>query len=447
MKMDEEDLRIHEEKIDDDSKMDDDSRDSGLYEDSQKYQAQLGGTASIFNDSKTYLSKVDQFEPLINKISDDDLYKLVDGLLLNFSKNKFVDVIESMVYLYCTHQLNFIKRFPFTDLKNVKLYYIMFKYYPYLIYSIMYHQKIDQQSKFIKELDKIDSMYNIRIEKYTTNLTKYKAYVENYYNNFDKNNICINFNNFIGINFKVTGIDYDEMIHDPENKNALIVHSGFNNSFDNVLYKSYPGIKSNFLNYEDMIKFKVFEQVKTYETDTCYEIMENNKIIYKYVKDNKDSEKLNISKDEYLIIICYDDDPKFEKCHFTISQVTYPRMYIDVLINGGLIYPLPPAIYKLYLSKMFYTRKNMLKEIEDNADAINTATQELKTKIAKLIKPCYSPNCDKCIDKWAKEFPNDKYFKIYLQGLKSFRDIQTGELDFEKYYEHIKLYFFPVILY
>jgi hypothetical protein len=303
----------------------------------------------------------------------------------------------------------------------------------------MYHQTINEQLKFIKELDKLDSINNIKIEKYTNNLNKYKSYLENYFNNYDNNTVCINFNNFIGINFKSTGVKFDEIP-----KNGLIVYVGFNNKFDNVLYKSYSGIKSNFLNYQDMMKFKIFEQVKTFESDKCYSIYENGKIIFDKIK-GKSNSKLNLNSNEYNIIICYNDSMKFEECHFSISERTYSKRNIEVLINGGLINSLPISVYKLYLSKMFYIRKNMMKAVEDNSDNINTATQELKNKIARLIKPCYDTNYEKCIDKWVKEFPNEKYLKVYLQGLKNHCDILDGNLNFEKYYEFVKLYFFPVL--
>lgn len=411
----------------------------------------IGGDSnnSIFDSSKTYFEHFDQIESLINEVSNDELYKLIDELLVNFSKNKFNDIIESLVYLYCSHQSNFMKRFRISDLKNVKVYYIMFKYYPYLIYSLMYHQTINEQLKFVKELDKIDAIQNLRIEKYTDNLNKYKSYLENYYSSFDTNSICINFNNFIGIKFKSTGINYNEIP-----KNGLIVYVGFNNTFDNVLYKHYSGIKSNFLNYEDIIKFKIFEQVKTYSSEICYSIYENGKITFSKSKskDHKDqtkfkkiSENINLNNEEYYIIICYNDSPKFEECHFSVSESSYSKRNIEVLTNGGLINSLPLSVYKLYLSKMFYIRKNVMKDVEDNSDSVITATQELKAKISKLIKPCFSVNYKKCIDKWTREFPNDKYLKIYLQGLRNYRDIETGKLDFNKYYEFVKIYFFPVI--
>jgi hypothetical protein len=259
--------------------------------------------------------------------------------------------------------------------------------------------------------------------------------------NFDKNNICINCNNFIGIKFKATGIEFNEIPN-----NGLILHVGFNNSFDNVLYKSYNGIKSNFLNYDDMLKFKIFEQVKTYKTNICYEIMEDKKIIYSYSNTSKNKNPCCTNNDskEYNIILCYDDSTKFEECHFSISEKTYPIYEIEILINGGLINPLPLNVYKLYLSKMFYIRKNMLIDAMDNSDSVNTATQLLKDKLAKLIKPCYNTNYKITIDKLVKEFPDEKYLIVYLQGLKNCCDLD-GKLEFDKYYEFVKLYFFPVL--
>ena len=414
----------------------------------------IGGnyTKSVFNSSKSYFEKFDQIEPLINKTDNKELYKLIDNTLSNFSKNSFNDILESMIYSYCSHQSDFMKRFPTSDLANVKVYYIMFKYYPYLIYSLMYHKTIKEQLDFVDKLDKFDAIQNLTIEQYTTNLNKYKSYLNNYYSSFDNNNVCINFNNFIGINFKSTGINFNEIP-----KNALIVHVGFNNSFDNVLYKSYSGIKSNFLNYQDILKFKIFEQVKTHETNICYSIFENGKIIFDKIKiammnnsiktseNNSNMTTNQLNQNEYNIIICYDDSTKFEECHFSVSEKTYSKRNIEVLVNGGLINSLPISVYKLYLSKMFYARKNMLKEIENKSGSLNTATQELKAKITKLIKPCFDLDYKKCIDKWVKEFPKEKYLKVYLQGLKNYCDIQDGKLIFEKYYEFVKLYFFPVL--
>lgn len=399
----------------------------------------IGGNKSIFDESKFYFEKFNQIESNITKISNDDLYKLIDNLLTNFSKNKFNDTIESLVYFYCSKYLDFEKRFSWKDDDNIKVYYIIFKIYPYLIYSLMYNKTIPEQMKIVKKLEALDEKYCIVIEKYSTNLEKYKSYLSNYYEKYPKNNACINFNNFIGIKFKATTITYNDMINN--SKNNLIIHVGFNNEFDNVLYKSYYGINSNFLSYDDMLKFKIFEQVKTHKSDIQYEIMKDSKIICKY--PNK--QKMEKSENNYAIVLCYDDSDELNKCHFSITNNIYSSRNIDVLLNGGIIELLPLNVYKLYLSKMFYSRKNMLMEVVNNSDNINTATQQLKIKIGNLIKPCYDSNYKICIDKWVKEFPNEKYLKIYLQGLKSCCDIQTGKLIFEKYYEFVKLYFFPVL--
>jgi len=419
-------------------------------------QPKFSQNGASIEDMKSYshefLADIDQEISKIVTMKNEQIYEIIDTELSNFSKNRYNKTIEILVIFYCSRMLDFTRRFP--PKANAKIYYIMFKYYPYLIYSSMFDKTVDDQLNFIQAIDDIDSEHSIRIEKYSTNMEKYKKYLENYYSEYDKHNVCINFNNFIGIEFKTTGIDYSEF--KKLCSSCLIVHVGFNNSFDNVLYKSYPGIKSNFLNYQDMLKFKIFEEIKTHESNKCYELMENGKIVFEKMKGKEENavpilggkaDLGSLNLNEYAVAICYDDSEKIENCHFSVSKNRLNGHEIQVLINGGIIRQIPFHVYKLYLSKMFYIRMNMIKDEPAGEKDVETATQELRMKISKLVGPCFDEDYKKCIEKWIKEFPDEKYLETYLQGLRiNCLDVQTGKLIFEKYYEWIKNYFFPVIM-
>lgn len=446
---------------------------------------------SIFDTSNFYFEHFNKIELLFQKTSNEVIESEFNKIIDSFSKNKFNDLFESVAYAYINNRFEFEKR-KF----NIVVYYLLFKIYPYLIYGSMLFKTIDEQIKFINELEKIDKQKQITISSYTININKYKNYLLNYYSNYQTNTININFNNFIGIDFHETGLSYNEVLK--YSNNLLIIHVGFNNNFDNVLYKSYRGINKNFLTYEDMCKFKITEPIKTHKKNLCFELMDNEQIIYdsrhiRPVDNNIDIDNNNIDIDnnniniannnnnfnidnininidnitiydntidniinmknklsndlnkKYYIVICYDDDDNLEKCRYSISSNSFNFGSLNILINGGIIYPLPSEIYKLYFSKMFYIRKNMLIDNEANKDQEISKTQLLKFKFAKIIRPCFNENYKIAIDNICKEFPNEKYLKLYLEGLKNECD-ENGRLIFEQYYEYVKLYFFPIIL-
>jgi len=421
---------------------------------------------SIFDSSNFYFEHFNQIESLFQTTSNKVIEQEFNNILNSFSKNKFNDLFESVAYAYINNRFEFEKR-KF----SIIVYYLLFKVYPYLIYGSMLSKTINEQIDFINKLEEIDAQKNINISSYTININKYKQYLINYYSNYQTNTVNVNFNNFIGIQFHETGLTYDEI--KKCSNNLLIIHAGFNNNYDNVLYKSYRGINRNFLTYDDMRNFKIIEPIKTHKKDLCFELMNNGKIVYdsKYIKplkqDINDDElsindrimdniniqddnikiknELNKQNNQYYIVLCYDDDDDLKKCRFSISSNAFNFKLINAFINGGIIYPLPSQIYKLYFSKMFYIRKNMLTDIENKEGIENSQTQLLKAKFAKIIKPCFNENYKIAINNICNEFPNEKYLRLYLEGLKNECD-KNGKLIFEQYYEFVKLYFFPIIM-
>ena len=372
--------------------------------------------ANIWMTSNYYFEKsLPILKNIFETTSNDEFLNEVNKLLSNFSKNTFNDKIESLAFNYATNRGEFEKR-KF----NYRIYYILFKTYPYFIYFIMYMKTIKEQKKFVNEMDKLDKMYNITIAGYTQNMEKYKNYLDNYEKNYNTNSTLINFNNFIGIIFDKVNITYDKLPQD-----CLIVHAGFNNTFKNVTYNAYEGLKTNFMTFKDVLDFQTINQIKTINVNKCWE--------YK----NENSKSKNC-----YICICYDNDTDLKKCIYSISMNYITPKNMEVLLNGGIIWNVPKKTFELYMSKMFYIRRNMLFDVIDNSGNEETATQILKAKLAKAIKNCYNTDYSITADKMASQFPDEKYLRMYLEGLKMCCD-ENGILEYNKYYEYVKIYFFP----
>ena len=397
--------------------------------------------------SKYYLEKTrDILISIFEQTTNDEFLEITKEALENFSKNKFNTYIESLAYNYAINRFKFEKR-KF----DILIYYIIFKTYPYFIYFLMFYKTISEQLEIVEKLEKIDSIKNINIGAYSQNLNKYKKYLNEYYLKYNENNVIINFNNFIGINFNKTNVSYSDLP-----KNYLLINVGFNNTCDNIVYSNYDGIKTNFMTYKDVLDFKIIEKIKTIKNNKCWELYYLNKLINDSSEMStsinlKNNLGINInsknkSKEEltsmYNIVLCYNNSENLKDCRFTISENEFSLFQLNILVNGGIIYNVIPRTFILYLSKMFYIRHNMLFDVPDNSSQEDTATQKLRAKIAKIIKPCYSKDWKTTAKNIFNEFPEEKYLKYYLEGLKYCCD-ENDELIFEKYYEHVKIYFFP----
>ena len=407
-----------------------------IYRIAVKYQSLLGGRVSkpcrggvkdsIFNTLRSYFEKSeDVLKQLFNDTSDKDIMETVDTSLQDFSKNVFNDIIESLAYTFAIHRDEFEARHF-----DIRVYYLILKIYPYFVYNLMYNKTIEEQLDMVRQLDELDKSMNIHVAAYTTNMDKYKTYLNNYYSKYALNNVCINFNNFIGIQFAETYLPYECVP-----KDVLIVHVGFNNTVDNVIYKFYPGISTNFITHQDVLDFKHTEEVKTHAAKECWELFIDGVRQSVQLKDTSDA--------QIYIAICYDNEDKLSDCKYSLSAKSYTARDINVLTHGGIICNVSEQTMRLYMSKMFYDRRNRLVVQMGNHEQEETETQKLRAKFAKMIKECYSPDYTTAANNIAKEFPNEKYLRLYLEGLKNCCEETGLKLSFEKYYEFVKLYFFP----
>lgn len=373
-------------------------------------------------------------------VEDTEIYKTeIMKYLKDFSKNKFNDYLEKLAYKYATD----IKSFESQNF-DIICYYALYKVYPYFIFNIMYNKTISEQLQFIQKLKEIDNNLQIIIQKYNTNIDKLCNYINNYYNNYKSNPITLILNNFIGINFNKINITYDEIT----DSNYILLHVGYNNNSNNILYNSHTSIKGNFLTDEIMNSISNPEFVKTISTPIVFEIIENNKTIKTIIgADVKDSNDLNnlLNQDNYKIIICYDNDRDYKHCKYSVSSEIYSKREIEILINGGIIRPINTQTNLLYLAKMYYIRKNIMVDVEGIDYNETSETQKLRMKIAKYVKSCYDKNYKKCADNIAKEFSEFPYFREYLEILK-YRCDEYGCLKFNEYYEEVKNYLLPEVI-
>lgn len=387
-----------------------------------------------FKKCKTYLSNYDYLIKYYTTTSNEELEDEVLKQLENFSKNQFNISVEALACGYISDLRKFYNRKFRTE-----VYYLLYKIYPYFMYQIGYYKTIKQQINFIEKLKELDNKYKIIIQQYTTNLKIITSHLEDYYMSY-KNNTCIhNFNGLIGINFKETNLTYDKLP-----KNLFIIHCGFNNQCENIIYDKQKFVKENFLNYEVALTTgKSHIPIQTLKRDTCWELVTNGKVINsdKYVKGLNTEFKLDLNdKNDYYLVICYDNSLDNTKCIYSLSRNTYNINQINVLVNGGLIYQLELSTLKLYVSKMFYIRMNMI--IEDSPESDLSKTKELKNMIAKVIMTCYDPDYNVCIKKTTELLKHEPYIKEYL--LKLSVCTVNDKLDIRLYKECLENYFLPI---
>ena len=389
----------------------------------------------MFKDCKTYLSKYDylmkKYSTTSITIFESEILKLLD----NFSKNEFNEYLESLACGYITNLKEFYNK-GF----SINVFYALFKTYPYFMYQIGYYKTVKQQFEFIDKLNKLDEKYKITIQQYSINIKIIIKHLETYYSSYSTNSCVTNFNNFIGITFKTTNLKYQQLP-----KNLFVIHCGFNNECDNLIYSNIKNITENFLT-EDIAKRQTHIHIKTLKTNKCWELIENDKCIADSLelnsKDLNEFEfKLPNTKNIYSIVICYDNSKKIDECYYSITEKSFSIDELNILINGGMLYQLNQATLKLYMSKLFYQRMNMI-DTNEREDEEMSRTKILKSKLAQVIVNCYDPDYLKCIDKTCSVL-HDKYLYEYLHILVNCVN-QDGKLDIIKYKRHLENFYFLI---
>lgn len=368
---------------------------------------------------------------LFNQTSVNVLEKEVDKYLNNFSLTTINYYFESIAYIFACKQDNFIAK----KLNN-KCLYAIFTKYPNLMSQILYKRTIQEIYKIIEELKDYQYKYKeiVNDKRFNYQLEMMDNYVNTYYKDFKNNNVLYVYNALYGIEFDNIYIPYENV---PEN--TFIVNVGYNLKDYNYLYHKIDNITHPFLTLED---------VKNVTLPTRYEIIETNKscdfvksklkIIEKelsvfngYTIQNDDEIK------EFNIGICYNNSKSFDKCLYSISKNKYTINDILVLINGGIIEHFNTRANLLYINKIFSKNKEYVKDLDKlkSIYKINTITIE---ELTKKIISCYNEDYKKVIKNIQNAF-DDKYLKLYIQGLKYIQE--NGVITFEQYYEFLKPYF------
>lgn len=369
--------------------------------------------------------------PLFNQTSVNILEKEVDKYLNNFSLTVINYYFESIAYTFACEQDTFIAK----KLNN-KCLYAIFTKYPKLMFQLLYKRTIQEIYKIIEELKNYQYKYKeiINDKRFNYQLEMMDNYVNTYYKDSKNNNILYVYNALYGIEFDNIYIPYENV---PEN--TFIVNVGYNLKDYNYLYHKIDNITHPFLTLED---------VKNVTLPTKYEIIETNKpcefiksklkIIEKelsvfngYTIQNDDEIK------EFNISICYNNSKSTDKCLYSISKNKYTINDILVLINGGIIEHFNTRTNLLYINEIFSKNKEYVKDLDKlkSIYKINTITIE---ELTKKIISCYNEDYKKTIKNIQNSF-NDKYLKLYIQGLKYIQE--NGIITFEQYYEFIKPYF------
>lgn len=369
--------------------------------------------------------------PLFNQTSVDVLEKEVDKYLNNFSLTDINYYFESIAYTFACEQDTFISK----KLNNKCLYAIFIKY-PKLMFQILYKRTIQEIYKIIGELKDYQFKYKeiINDKRFNYQLEMIDNYVNTYYKDSKNNNILYVYNALYGIEFDSIYISYDNV---PEN--TFIVNVGYNLKDYNYLYHKIDNVTHPFLTLED---------VKNVTLPTKYEIIETSKPC-EFVKS-----KLNIIEKELSVFngytiqndeeikefnigICYNNSKSLDKCLYSISKNKYIINDILVLINGGIIEHYNIRTNLLYINEIFSKNREYVKDLDKlkSIYKINTITIE---ELTKKIISCYNEDYKKTIKNIQNTF-DDKYLKLYIQGLKYIQE--NGIITFEQYYEFIKPYF------
>lgn len=368
---------------------------------------------------------------LFNQTSVNVLEKEVDKFLNNFSLTTINYYFESIAYIFACKQDTFIAK----KLNN-KCLYAIFTKYPKLMFQVLYKRTIQEIYKIIEELKDYQYKYKeiINDKRFNYQLEMMDNYVNTYYKDSKNNNILYTYNALYGIEFDNIYIPYENV---PEN--TFIVNVGYNLKDYNYLYHKIDNITHPFLTLED---------VKNVTLPTKYEIIETNKscdfvksklkiiekelsVFNEYTIQNDDEIK------EFNIGICYNNSKSFDKCLYSISKNKYTINDILVLINGGIIEHFNTRANLLYINEIFSKNKEYVKDLDKlkSIYKINTITIE---ELTKKIISCYNEDYKKVIKNIQNAF-DDKYLKLYIQGLKYIQE--NGVITFEQYYEFLKPYF------
>lgn len=369
--------------------------------------------------------------PLFNQTSVNILEKEVDKYLNNFSLTVINYYFESIAYTFACEQDTFIAK----KLNN-KCLYAIFTKYPKLMSQLLYKRTVQEIYKIIEELKDYQYKYKeiINDKRFNYQLEMMDNYVNTYYKDSKNNNILYVYNALYGIEFDSIYISYDNV---PEN--TFIVNVGYNLKDYNYLYHKIDNITHPFLTLED---------VKNVTLPTKYEIVETNKSC-EFIKSKlkiieKELSVFNgytIQNDEEIkefnIGICYNNSKSLDKCLYSISKNKYTIKDILVLINGGIIEHFNTRTNLLYINEIFSKNREYVKDLDKlkSIYKINTITIE---ELTKKIISCYNEDYKKTIKNIQNAF-DDKYLKLYIQGLKYIQE--NGIITFEQYYEFIKPYF------
>lgn len=368
---------------------------------------------------------------LFNQTSVNILEKEVDKYLNNFSLTDINYYFESIAYTFACEQDNFIAK----KLSN-KCLYAIFTKYPKLMSQVLYKRTVQEIYKIIEEFKDYQYKYKeiINDKRFNYQLEMMDNYVNTYYKDSKNNNILYVYNALYGIEFDNIYIPYENV---PEN--TFIVNVGYNLKDYNYLYHKIDNITHPFLTLED---------VKNVTLPTKYEIIETNKPC-EFIKSKlkiieKELSVFNgymIQNDEKIkefnISICYNNSKSTDKCLYSISKNKYTINDILVLINGGIIEHFNTRTNLLYINEIFSKNKEYVKDLDKlkSIYKINTISIE---ELTKKIISCYNEDYKKTIKNIQKAF-DDKYLKLYIQGLKYIQE--NGIITFEQYYEFIKPYF------
>ena len=369
--------------------------------------------------------------PLFNQTSISVLEKEVDKYLNDFSLTDINYYFESIAYTFACEQDTFIAK----KLSN-KCLYAIFTKYPKLMFQILYRRTIQEIYKIIEELKDYQYKYKeiINDKRFNYQLEMMDNYVNTYYKDSKINNILYVYNALYGIEFDNIYVPYENV---PEN--TFIVNVGYNLKDYNYLYHKIDNITHPFLTLED---------VKNVTLPTKYEIIETNKPC-EFIKS-----KLNIIEKELSVFngytiqndeeikefnigICYNNSKSLDKCLYSISKNKYTINDILILINGGIIEHYNIRTNLLYINEIFSKNREYVKDLDKlkSIYKINTISIE---ELTKKIISCYNEDYKKTIKNIQNAF-DDKYLKLYIQGLKYIQE--NGIITFEQYYEFIKPYF------
>ena len=333
-----------------------------------------------------------------------------------------IDIYSEAIALKVIHNYN-------ANLKENTLplhcYVILLIKHPYLISLLQCNRTRSEWIEFRKQLlTECISMFGENHPSIEVN--NFKEFMSSpITDKVDKMSSIHMFHYFVGFNFKQgsVGIDADELPKD-DSVSFFVVNLSYNlkNKDSLIIYKSVIKVREKLLNIKTIDNFSPY--IKSPITPSKVP----------FIKLDKDLKPISTLTDKVYILLCYNDAPTYENCHYTIAHHGengyVDKKFINSFIAGSMPKILDDADITLYMETMFFKKINdepePIKSLKEDyimflnviRDAFNKSTQE--TIVDNIMS---DPNINLVFDK--TEIP---FLKVYLSKLKSLEVYDLGNV-------------------